>query len=190
MVPGNAGEIPVIGDWFRLHFTENDGMAFGLELPGTWGKLVLTLFRLVAVTGIIYYLSLQAKLKASTSTIVLLALILGGALGNIIDSVFYGQWFTDGGFGISDWSKEGNGYAPYFYGKVVDMFYFPLFHGTYPSWFPYVGGKGFTFFSAIFNIADAAISIGLFAILLFKRSLFNTKSEEKSIPAERQEVTS
>ncbi len=184
MVPGTLGEIHVIGDWFRLHFTENDGMAFGLELPGTWGKLVLTLFRLVAVTGIIYYLRLQAKMTAATSTIVLLALILGGALGNIIDSVFYGRWFTDGGFGLSEWSKEGNGYAPYFHGKVVDMFYFPLFHGNYPSWFPVIGGNRFTFFSAIFNIADTAISVGLISILVFKRSLFNTKVEDELPTAE------
>jgi signal peptidase II len=190
MIPGNVGEIQVLGDWFRLHFTENDGMAFGLELPGTWGKLVLTLFRLVAVTGIIYYLRMQAKMKATTSTIVLLALILGGALGNIIDSVFYGQWFTDGGFGISQWSSDGNEYAPYFHGKVVDMFYFPLFDGTYPSWFPYVGGKSFTFFSAIFNVADAAISVGLFSILIFKRSLFNSKTEGKVATPEQQEVAS
>lgn len=177
MIPGTPGEISVIGDWFKLHFTENEGMAFGLQLPGTWGKLVLTVFRLVAVTGIIYYLRLQAKLQATTSTIVLLALILGGALGNIIDSVFYGQWFTDGGFGLSEWSKDGNGYAPYFHGKVVDMFYFPIIHGTYPSWFPFKGGESFTFFSAIFNIADAAISVGLISILIFKRSLFNATDE-------------
>ena len=152
---------------------------------------MLTLFRLVAVTGIIYYLRLQAKLKAATSTIVLLALILGGALGNIIDSVFYGQWFTDGGMGLSEWSSNGNGYAPYFHGKVVDMFYFPLFSGTYPSWFPWVGGDRFTFFSAIFNIADAAISIGLISILVFKRSLFNAEVEEEDIAQEKpQEVAS
>jgi signal peptidase II len=174
MLPGDAGEITIISDWFRLHFTENDGMAFGLKLPGSWGKLVLTIFRLVAVTGIIYYLRMQAKLMASTSTIVLLALILGGALGNIIDSIFYGQWFTDGGFGLSKWSTDGDGYAGYFHGKVVDMFYFPLFDGTYPEWSPYKPGQNFTFFSAVFNIADAAISTGLFSILIFKRSLFNT----------------
>ncbi|MFT5724873.1 MAG: signal peptidase II [Bacteroidia bacterium] len=190
MIPGTAGEIRMIGDWFKLHFTENDGMAFGLELPGTRGKLILTLFRLVAVTGIIYYLWLQAKLKATTSTIVLLALILGGALGNIIDSIFYGQWFTDGGFGLSEWSTNDNGYASYFHGKVVDMFYFPLFDGTYPEWVPFKGGRSFTFFSAIFNIADAAISIGLFAILLFKRSLFNSIKEVEQTDASPQEVAS
>ncbi len=182
MIPGSSGEIPVLGDWFRLHFTENEGMAFGWKLPGTGGKLFLTLFRLVAVSGIVYYLVLQSKLKASKSTIILLALILGGALGNIIDSVFYGQWFTagaDGGYGLSSWSENGNGYAPYFHGKVVDMLYFPLFDGTYPEWSPYRPGQSFTFFSAIFNIADAAISIGLFSILLFKRSLFNSPSDQK-----------
>jgi len=173
MTVGSLGEIKVMGDWFRLHFTENPGMAFGMELPGQWGKLALTSFRMVAVLGIIYYLVYQAKKSASASTMVLLALILGGALGNIIDSVFYGQWFTESIPGmLADWNPGDKGYAPYFQGKVVDMFYFPLFSGTYPSWLPLVGGKSFTFFSAIFNIADAAISVGLVSLLLFKRNLF------------------
>lgn len=178
MTLGVSGEIPVFGDWFKLHFTENEGMAFGLKLPGHWGKLILTVFRIIAVTGIIYYLRLQAKALASNSTIVLLALILGGAMGNIIDSVFYGQWFTDSVFGLAQWAQDGNGYASYFHGKVVDMFYFPIIHGTYPDWVPWKGGESFTFFSAIFNVADAAISIGLISILLFKRSLFNGPVEE------------
>jgi len=173
MTVGSLGEIKVMGDWFRLHFTENPGMAFGMELPGQWGKLALTSFRMVAVLGIVYYLVYQAKKSASASTMVLLALILGGALGNIIDSVFYGQWFTESIPGmLADWNPGDKGYAPYFQGKVVDMFYFPLFSGTYPSWLPVVGGKSFTFFSAIFNIADAAISVGLVSLLLFKRNLF------------------
>ncbi len=173
MTVGTLGEIKVMGDWFRLHFTENPGMAFGMELPGQWGKLALTSFRMVAVLGIVYYLVYQAKKSASASTMVLLALILGGALGNIIDSVFYGQWFTESIPGmLADWNPGDKGYAPYFQGKVVDMFYFPLFSGTYPSWLPVVGGKSFTFFSAIFNIADAAISVGLVSLLLFKRNLF------------------
>ena len=173
MTVGTLGEIKVMGDWFRLHFTENPGMAFGMELPGQWGKLALTSFRMVAVLGIVYYLVYQAKKSASASTMVLLALILGGALGNIIDSVFYGQWFTESIPGmLADWNPGDKGYAPYFQGKVVDMFYFPLFSGTYPSWLPVVGGKSFTFYSAIFNIADAAISLGLVSLLLFKRNLF------------------
>ena len=173
MTVGSLGEIKVMGDWFRLHFTENPGMAFGMELPGQWGKLALTSFRMVAVLGIVYYLVYQAKKSASASTMVLLALILGGALGNIIDSVFYGQWFTESIPGmLADWNPGDKGYAPYFQGKVVDMFYFPLFSGTYPSWLPVVGGKSFTFFSAIFNIGDAAISVGLVSLLLFKRNLF------------------
>ena len=167
-------EIDVLGDWFKLHFTENEGMAFGLKLPGTWGKLFLTFFRLLAVSGIVYYLVLQIKQDAQSSTIFLLALIVAGALGNSIDGVFYGQWFTESGvLTKATWSDGGNGYAPYLHGKVVDMFYFPLFSGAYPDWVPIKGGQSFTFFSAIFNIADAAISVGLFSILLFKRDLFN-----------------
>ncbi len=169
-------EIPMIGSWFKLHFTENDGMAFGIELPGTFGKLFLTLFRLVAVSGIIYYLLIQVRRGIDRGTVILIALILAGALGNIIDSVFYGRWFTS--LGLAEWSQGGNGYDKWFHGQVVDMFYFPLFSGTYPDWIPVKGGDRFTFFSAIFNIADAAISIGLFAILIFKRSLFNQLKED------------
>ncbi|MCB9262633.1 MAG: lipoprotein signal peptidase [Flavobacteriales bacterium] len=180
MVLGENGEIPVIANWFKLHFTENDGMAFGLTFgrPDGKGKLFLTLFRLVAVSGIIYYLIHQIRNGAKKGTIILIALILAGALGNIIDSVFYGLWFTQSHvFGLpAEWAVDGNNYGKLFYGKVVDMFYFPLFQGTYPSWFPVVGGQPFTFFSAIFNLADASISIGLISILVFKRELFGNSS--------------
>ncbi|MFT4522270.1 MAG: signal peptidase II [Bacteroidia bacterium] len=167
-------ERSVIGDWFLLHFTENNGMAFGKELPGQWGKLALTFFRLIAVSGILYYLYIQIKkYKATVSTVVLVSLILAGALGNIIDSVFYGSWFTESmSNSIAAWSGDEPGYAGYFKGKVVDMFYFPVITGHYPNWFPYWGGDEFIFFRPIFNIADAAISIGVFSILLFKRDLF------------------
>ncbi len=182
-------EIPMIGSWFKLHFTENDGMAFGLKLPGTWGKLFLTFFRLVAVSGIIYYIIYQIKRNIDTGTIILISLILAGALGNIIDSVFYGRLFTDSIFGVAHLSGDEEGYAKLLYGRVVDMFYFPLIKGTYPEWFPVKSGQSFTFFSAIFNIADAAISIGLFSILIFKRNLFNTK-EETSEPETSEPETS
>jgi len=171
--------IPVAGDWFILHFTENNGMAFGIELNGKWGKLFLTFFRLVAVGGIIYYLRHQIKHAAKPITIILISLILAGAMGNIIDSVFYGKWFTESKkFIVAEWAN-GNGYAGYFRGKVVDMFYFPVIKGHYPSWFPFVGGKYMVFFRPVFNIADTAISSGVFAILLFKRDLFQFKSETK-----------
>lgn len=185
-------EIDVMGDWFKLHFTENEGMAFGYELPGSWGKLILTIFRLCAVGGIIYYLVYQIKRNLDTGSVVLISLILAGAMGNIIDSVFYGTWFTEStGLGLATWASDGPGYGKLLHGKVVDMFYFPLFKGTYPDWFPVKAGRSFTFFSAIFNIADAAISIGLFAILIFKRNLFAAKkdndTEEVVPPAETSE---
>lgn len=172
--------IPVFGDWFILHFTENNGMAFGLQFAGSWGKLFLTFFRLIAVGGIIYYLIYQIRNHPKVGTIVLISLILAGALGNIVDSVFYGQWFTESRiYNIAEWA-DGNGYAGYFRGKVVDMLYFPIIETHYPSWFPIMGGREFIFFRPVFNIADAAISSGVFAILLFKRNLFqiNEKPEE------------
>lgn len=183
-------EIDVFGDWFKLHFTENEGMAFGLILPGSWGKLFLTFFRLIAVSGIIYYLVYQIKRNIDTLTVVLISLILAGALGNIIDSVFYGRWFTEStAFELGRWAGADEGYGTLFHGKVVDMLYFPLFSGTYPDWSPYRPGQSFTFFSAIFNIADAAISVGLFAILIFKRSLFSPKPEETSVEDEEDNQT-
>lgn len=174
--------IHVAGDWFILHFTENNGMAFGLEFAGNWGKLFLTFFRLIAVGGIVYYLSSQIRRNISTGTIMLISLILAGALGNIIDSVFYGTWFTESRYmEIATWAP-GNGYSTYFKGKVVDMLYFPILEGAYPSWFPWVGGKEFIFFRPVFNLADAAISIGVISILLFKRDLFKLE-EDASEPA-------
>lgn len=174
--------IPVLGEWFILHFTENNGMAFGLELAGSWGKLFLTFFRLLAVGGLVYYLFHQIRAKSNTSTIVLISLILAGALGNIVDSVFYGRWFTESRiFEVAQWAN-GDGYAPLFRGKVVDMLYFPIIEGHYPSWVPWLGGKDLIFFRPVFNLADAAISSGVFAILIFKRDLFQVTPEEVEKP--------
>lgn len=151
--------------WFYILFTENNGMAFGMEI---FGKLFLTLFRIVAVAIIGWSLYKFVKHGMKTGFIVCVALILTGALGNIIDSVFYGVLFSEStNWQLATFMPEGGGYAPLFYGKVVDMFYFPIIETTWPEWVPFVGGNPFVFFSPIFNFADAAISCGVIAILLF-----------------------
>jgi signal peptidase II len=163
-------EIPVFGNWFILHFIENEGMAFGLKIWGKYGKLLLTVFRILAVCFGFYLLYTQIKAKARLGFIICIGLILGGALGNIIDSVFYGVWF-----------KSINYYqGGLLYGRVVDMLYFPLIEGTYPDWFPFKAGDDFIFFSPVFNIADAAISGGVIAILVFQKRFFATKNKESN----------
>ena len=154
-----------VTDWCYIFFTENNGMAFGMEIIG---KLFLTSFRIVAVALIGYYLYRFIKLGLKTGFIVCISLILTGALGNIIDCVFYGVLFSESTPGqIASFLPKGGGYAPMLYGKVVDMFYFPLIETTWPSWMPIVGGENFIFFSQIFNFADAAISCGIFALFIF-----------------------
>ncbi len=154
----------MIGNWFFLHFTENNGMAFGVELGGITGKLILTAFRLLAVAGIIWYLIKQVNSKANKGLIICISLILAGAIGNIIDSVFYGVWFTD----YVTYDDKGK----FFLGRVVDMLYFPIIETRYPSWFPFWGGQDLTFFRPIFNIADASISSGVIAIIVFQKKFF------------------
>ena len=157
--------------WFYILFTENNGMAFGMEL---FGKLFLTLFRIVAVTGIGWFLYKLVKQGTKTGFIVCVSLILTGALGNIIDSVFYGVLFSESTHSqIASFLPEGGGYAPLFYGRVVDMFYFPIIDTNWPEWVPFVGGEHFIFFSPIFNFADAAISCGIIALLLFYSKYLN-----------------
>ena len=154
-----------VTDWCYIFFTENNGMAFGMEIIG---KLFLTSFRIVAVILIGYYLYRFIKLGLQAGFIVCISLILTGALGNIIDCVFYGVLFSESTPGqIATFLPKGGGYAPMLYGKVVDMFYFPLIETTWPAWMPIVGGENFIFFSPIFNFADAAISCGIFALFIF-----------------------
>lgn len=170
--------VTVFADWFELHFTENPGMAFGLTLGGKWGKIILTLFRVLASGLIIYYIKNLVDEKAKYGLIVLVSLILAGALGNIIDSLFYGIMFNESTWHqVATFLPESGGYAPIFMGKVVDMLYFPLIDTIWPDWVPYFGGNRFQFFRPVFNIADAAISTGVFAIIIFRNRLFKSNSD-------------
>lgn len=155
-----------ITPWFYIYFTENPGMAFGIEVIG---KLFLTVFRIVAVAFISYYLYKIVKQNYSFGFIACVALVLAGAVGNIIDSVFYGVIFDHSYGQVATFMPEGGGYAPWLHGKVVDMFYFPLIQTTWPDWAPLYGGEEFVFFRPIFNLADSAICVGVFALLLFYR---------------------
>lgn len=160
-----------ITDWFYIYFTENNGMAFGMEI---FGKFFLTTFRIIAVTLIGWYIHRIVKREFKTGYIVCVSLILAGALGNIIDSVFYGVIFNESTHSqIATFMPEGGGYSTWFYGKVVDMFYFPIIETNWPSWMPFVGGEHFIFFSPIFNFADAAISCGIIALIIFYGKYLN-----------------
>jgi len=165
-------EIPVFDDWFIIHFTENNGMAFGLEIAGEYGKLILSVFRIVAVTLIGWYLFSLPKKGASKSLMISGALIFAGALGNIIDSTLYGVIFNDSYYQVATLFPEGGGYSAPLFGRVVDMLYFPLYEGFLPDWIPIWGGDYFIFFRPVFNIADSAISCGVASVLLFNRSFF------------------
>jgi signal peptidase II len=165
-------QIPLFGQWGVLHFVENNGMAFGLSLPGSLGKILLTSFRILAVVAIGFYLRHLIRIKAHTGLIIALSMVLAGALGNIIDSVFYGLIFSNSSpIQAATLFPKGGGYAPLMQGRVVDMFYFPLIKGNYPHWFR--GGSDFVFFRPVFNIADASISVAVIIILFNQRRFFS-----------------
>jgi signal peptidase II len=166
------GEEVSVFSWFKILFIENEGMAWGTEIPGTYGKLFLTLFRLVAVSAIGYWLWDSVRKNASNFLIVAIALIFAGAFGNIIDSVFYGIVFDDSHHNLATLFSD-NPYGKIFHGKVVDMLYFPIFDGQWPQWMPIWGGKDFKFFNAIFNVADMAISTGVGILIVFNKKAFH-----------------
>ena len=159
----------VLGSWFRWCFVENEGAAFGMSLGGEYGKLILSLFRVVAIGALVWFLRHLRKQKAPTGVVVGFALILAGAIGNMVDSAFYGMIFSESTFtSVATLLPEGGGYAPFLYGKVVDMLYFPLFH--WPEWLPLIGGQ--LFFSPVFNFADSYITIAVFYLLIFQWKYF------------------
>lgn len=166
-------EIHVIGDWFRLHYLLNPGMAFGFKWNSEFGKMALTFFRIAAMFGIGYYLYGRIVRNAHPGFLVSMALILGGAIGNVIDSTFYGVYLNNAPFD-----------APYkwFHGQVIDMLFFPLFDFRWPDWAPWVGGDKFVFFSPVFNIADSSIFVGVITILIFQRRFFKDKDEVPDDP--------
>jgi len=183
-------------NWAMIHFVENNGMAFGFSLGGDYGKLALSLFRIFAVVFLCVYIAKLVKLpNVSYGLVISFSLILAGAIGNIIDSAFYGLIFTESPYhgGLAQMVKMGQGYGTFLHGKVVDMFYFPLMEGIIPSWVPIWGGEPYIFFRPVFNVADSAITTGVICILLFFRKFFNqstnikTSEESQPTPVETNE---
>lgn len=182
-------EINVIGQWFRLHFIENEGMAFGMAFGGTVGKIALSVFRLAAVAAIAWYIARLLRRDARTSLVLSLTLIFSGAVGNLIDSCFYGLIFNESYYNVATLFPAGGGYAPLLQGKVVDMFYFPLFSFDWPSWMPFIGGQHFEFFNAIFNVADAAISVGIVWLIIDQLFFYQKGNKSDVATADSQADT-
>lgn len=171
--------------WAQLKFVENKGMAFGLEFGGVIGKYILSIFRIIMSGFLIYFVSELIKAKESKGFIAAFSLIIAGAIGNILDSIYFGLIFSNSfhKHTVAEFMPEGGGYAPILQGHVVDMFYFPMLKGHFPDWFPLWGGQYFEFFRPIFNVADASISVGVVLILLFYRKFFikSKKAKENAI---------
>ena len=174
-------EIQLLGQkWALIHFVENEGMAFGITLGGDYGKLALSLFRIAAVCFLFYYLRLLLRSKVAFGLIASFSLILAGAIGNILDSAFYGLIFSETPYhgGVATLFPQDGGYAGFLHGKVVDMFYFPMYEGFFPDWVPLWGGEHFQFFRPVFNVADTAITVGVLSLLIFFRSFFSSQADE------------
>ena len=169
-------EIHLLGERGMLHFIENNGMAFGMEMGGKPGKLILSVFRIVAIFGIGYFLMGLIQKKANTGLILAVSAILAGAMGNIIDSAFYGMIFSESYNQVATLFPPGGGYSSFLHGKVVDMFYFPIINTHWPSWSPVNAGESFIFFRPVFNVADSAITCGVISIILFQKRMFKDLS--------------
>lgn len=180
--------VPVFG-WFKILFVENEGMAWGAKIPGAYGKLFLTVFRLVAIVAIGYWLFDLIKKHAPKIAVVAVSLIFAGAFGNIIDSVFYGLIFSDSYHQVATFLPAEGGYETLFHGKVVDMLYFPLFEGYLPEWIPFFGGKYFSFFDPVFNLADTAISVGVGLLLVFNKKAFPKEADNPSFDETKESIS-
>jgi len=168
-------EYKIFGNWFIIHFTENNGMAFGMELGGETGKMILSIFRLIAVSAIGIYIFHLVRNKANKGLIFAISMIFAGAMGNIIDSMFYGIVFNDSYHQLATIFSTEGGYSSFLHGRVVDMLYFPLIEGHFPQWFPFWGDEQFIFFRPVFNIADSSITLGVIFIILFQKKFFKQK---------------
>jgi len=165
-------EIHLFGNWGMLHFIENYGMAFGMEMGGKPGKLILSVFRIIAIAGIGWFLTSIIRKEANIGLILSISAIMAGAIGNIIDSAFYGMIFSESFQQPAFMFPPGGGYSSFLHGKVVDMFYFPVINTQWPDWSPFRPGESLVFFRPVFNIADSAITCGVFAIVLFQKRMF------------------
>ena len=187
-------EIPVFDHWFLLHFIENNGMAFGMELAGKTGKIILSLFRIIALVAIGWYIRYLIRHKAPSGLVVAVSLVFAGALGNIIDSAFYGLIFDDSYFHVARLFPKDGGYASFLHGRVVDMLYFPLIKSTFPLWVPFWGGQEFIFFRPVFNLSDSSITVGVAIILLFYRKFFKQNDpaqiEDNGLNGDKEELKS
>ncbi len=173
-------EVYLLGPYFRLHFIENNGMAFGMQFGGATGKIILSLIRIIAVSAIFYVLLQAIRKQEKKLLIYCISLILAGATGNILDSAFYGLIFSESDFlAAATAFPEGGGYAGFLQGKVVDMFYAPVINSTWPSWMPFIGGNELVFFRPIFNIADSSITIGVLMLLIFYNKVFSGHKQSK-----------